>query len=372
MALREIAMPQTEGSAHGMPSKAPGTEAMPEHTPKLYPAGIRRFGAFEVDFQAGELRGAGMRISIQGQPLQVLSILLDRPGEVITRGEFRDLLWPEHTFVDFDHSLNSAIRKLRHALSDHPEMPRLIETLPRHGYRFIGPVEAGAARPAYSAPGDMVRDFAAGEALRSGEEEAARIPSREHGRQRRGRRRARSVAVATGLALVVAGLCAGLYRSQRRTARPPVHPTVMLAVIPLDTLGRDPSEAFMAQGMTEELITQLGRAAPDRVGVVARSAVERYKHTTKPVSVIGKELGVDYVLVGSAQVEENRVRIAAQLIKVSDQTHIWANQYDSTLDDMQAVPAAVAASVVQAIRGKLNPPPQPAGMGPAGDGTTRR
>jgi TolB-like protein/DNA-binding winged helix-turn-helix (wHTH) protein len=365
-------MPLAEGSAQRMPSIVSTNETMPDRAlqPKAVGSGRHRFGAFEVDFHAGELRKSGMRINIQDQPLQALSILLDRPGEVITREEFRDLLWPEHTFVDFDHSLNSAIRKVRNALDDHPDMPHLIETLPRHGYRFIGPAPVAVApvQDAYSARGDVATDFAQVESQPFGAVETSEEPRPEIRRRLLDRRRPRPVAMAAGFLLLAAALLAGVYWSHRRAARPTLHPTVTLAVIPLNNLGPDASADFIAEGMTEELITQLGKAEPG-LGVIAHTSVEQYKHTTKPVSVIGKELAVDYLLEGSARVEGDRLRIAVQLIRVSDQTHIWAESYDSTLDDMLSVQARVANSVTTAIQEALKSPPRPA-MKPFGPGTT--
>lgn len=375
-------MPLAEGSAQRMPPMVSTTETMPDRAlkTKAAPSSIHRFGAFEVDFLAGELRKAGMRISIQDQPLQVLSILLDRPGEIVTREEFRHLLWPEHTFVDFDHSLNSAIRKLRHALGDHSDIPHLIETHPRHGYRFIGPASVAVVAPAqdaHSSRSEVARNFAQVEIQRFGAIEANKEPRTEIRRRLLDRRRSRPVAMAAGFLLLAAALFAGGYWSQRRNVQPPVRPNVMLAVIPLNDLGDDPSNAIMADGMTEELITQLGKAEPQGLGIVAHTSVEQYKHTTKPVSVIGRELGVDYVLEGSARGEGNRIRIAVQLIRVSDQTHIWAESYDSsTLDDVLGVQDKVAANVVQAIHGKLNRSPlpgmvRPSVMGSFGPGAPR-
>ncbi|MGC2110273.1 MAG: winged helix-turn-helix domain-containing protein [Candidatus Korobacteraceae bacterium] len=244
-----------------------------------------RLGAFEVDFRSGELRKSGLRIRIQGQPLQVLSILLRRPGRIVTREEFQNLLWPGGTFVDFDHGLNTAIKRLRDALDDNPERPRFIETLPRHGYRFIGPVDAF---------------------------------------------------------------------ERRRMVQPSWRYKKMLAVLPLTNLSADPSHHSVAEGMTEELITQLGKSDPEELGVIAHTSVEQYSSTKKTVLVIGKELGVDYVLEGSLRSEGNRVRISLQLIQVSDQTHIWAEEYDATLDDVLGFESNVAAIVTPIIREKLN------------------
>jgi TolB-like protein/DNA-binding winged helix-turn-helix (wHTH) protein len=350
-------MPKAHSFANGASAAASKNDALLGGASRLSwsRAGIHRFGTFEVDFHAGELRKAGMRLDIQDQPLQVLSILLSRRGELVTRDEFRDLLWPDHTFVDFDHSLNCAIRKLRHALNDDADTPRLIETLPRHGYRFIGPGASEAGQQDHSAINEIAGELGAPKGRRS-EEEAAEGASAEHRRQRWTGGRARSVAMATGLLVVTGGLLAGIHRMQGHVAQPPLRPAVMLAVVPLNNLGRDLSGEFMSEGVTEELITRLGKAEDGRLGIIAHTSVQQYRHTTKPVSVIGKELGVDYVLEGSARVDGNRVRIALQLIRVSDQTHVWAEAYDRTLDDRLGVQAEVAASVVQAIHDKLRPP----------------
>ena len=111
-------------------------ELMPDYTPRVV-----RFSVFEVDLRAGELRRNGIKVRLQNQPLQILSMLLERPGEIITRDEMQARLWSAETFVDFDHGLNSAIRRLRDALGDSAESPAFVETLGRRGYRFVFPVE---------------------------------------------------------------------------------------------------------------------------------------------------------------------------------------------------------------------------------------
>ncbi len=363
-------MPCAENSTRGMPRMAAKSEAISDRVTELGPrSGVYHFGTFEADFSAGELRRSGIRIRIQDQPLQVLSILLARPGEVITREDFRALLWPDHTFVDFDHGLNSAIRKLRHALDDDPDTPRFVETIPRHGYRFIGSAPAGPlparAEPRLVAERSDIAGEIAGDFFPERSQSGRPMVNGHFIERRKSRRHGRTwfVAVISGILLLLAGLAAGINWAERRAVRPPIQPTMMLAVIPLNYVGQDPSEGFIAEGMTEELITQLGKVEPAQFGVIAHTSVEQYKHTAKPIAVIGKELGVDYVLEGSAQVMGNRVRVAVQLIKVSDQSHLWAQSYDSNVDEMLEAQAKVAADVVQAIHVKLNR--QPAGAGPA-------
>jgi TolB-like protein/Tfp pilus assembly protein PilF len=253
-------------------------------------ARIFRFGVFELDLRAGELRKRGLKIKLQEKPLQVLALLLEHPGEVVTREELRRRLWAADTFVDFDHSVNTAVNKLREALGDSAENPRFIETLPRHGYRFVATL-AG--------------------------------PSRES------------------------------------VAQPQARPEkVRLAVLPLENLGGDPGEEHFVDGMTEELITELGGLQPARLGVIARTSTMKYKQTKKGIDEIGRELGVDYVVEGSVRRADGRVRISAQLIQVSDQTHLWAQSYERELSGVLAVQSEVARAIAARIQIQLAPAPR--------------
>jgi TolB-like protein/DNA-binding winged helix-turn-helix (wHTH) protein len=344
-------MPSPDSSTEGSSAPGPNTDKLP--------SGRYRFGSYEVDFHSGELRKSGLRIRIQEQPLQVLSILLSRPGEVVTREEFRALLWPADTFVDFDHGLNSAIRRLRHVFEDDPDKPRLIETLPRHGYRFIGTgvVFMSATFPG---PGEVVEDTRLSAGGPAGEWPGS--PERRHnssssgylGRRRFGRR-AWFAVIAAGLLLWTAGFVAGIYRHQRSIQPPLLQHKAMLAVLPFNDLSDGLPHELLADGMTEELITRLGQTEPQQFGVIAHTSVEQYKRTRKPVSAIGKELGVFYVLEGSTRVEGTRVRIAVQLIEVRNQTHLWAEEYDGSLDNALSLQAEVADGVTRAVRKKLSP-----------------
>jgi len=275
-----------------------------------------RFGAFEVDLRAGELRKNGVRIKLQEQPLQVLGLLLESPGIVVSREEIQRKLWCTDTFVDFEHSLNAAVKRLREALGDTADNPRFIETLPRHGYRFIAPVQRAT-------PANL------------------QAPT-----QAANRRRWQLVA-ASGIALL---LIAASYLFSRPTHKP-VSPErrVMLAVLPFENLSGDPTGELFSDGMTRETINWLGRLDARRLGVIAATSAMKYKNSPKTISEIGRELGVDYIL-GSVQKDGGRVRITAQLIAVENQAHLWAESYDREQSDVLLTQADIARAVSQQVR----------------------
>ena len=246
---------------------------------------VVRFGAFEVDFQNGELRKSGIRLKLPGQPLQVLEVLLEQPGTVITRDELRRRLWPADTFVDFDNALNTAVNKLREALCDTAANPHFIETLPRRGYRFLGHVH---------------------------------LPATAAQRARR-------------------------------------HTKPMLAVLPFENLGGDPEQEYFADGLTEEMISQLGRRHSARLGVIARTSAMQYKGTHKSIHEIARELGVDFVLEGTVRRGGDRVRITGQLIRAADQVHLWAESYDRTLVDILDIQTEVANHIGRSLAMELLP-----------------
>ncbi|HUA60941.1 MAG TPA: tetratricopeptide repeat protein [Verrucomicrobiae bacterium] len=245
-----------------------------------------RFGVFEVDLRAGELRKHGVRIALQQKPLQVLTALLSHPGEVVTREELRRALWPDTTFVDFDHSINIAISKLRLALGDPGKNPRFVETLSRYGYRFIAPVQSQSAA------------------------------------------------------------------AQPRKA--------MLAVLPFRDLDGGQGQNYFADGLTEEMIAQLGRLDPRRLGVIARTTAMHYKETVLRADEIGRELSVDYILEGSVRRSADRVRITSQLIQISDQTHLWAETYDRKLADVLDIQRSVSHRIARSLAMELLPEQQAA------------
>ncbi len=276
-----------------------------------------RFGAFEVDLRAGELRKNGVRIKLQEQPLQLLGVLLEFPGKVVTREELQRKLWSTDTFVDFEHSLNAAVKRLREALGDSADSPRFIETLPRHGYRFIAPVQIPAPQ---SAPTPM--------------------PSV--------RRKWQLVGASCIAVLLIAGTSYLLWRKGHSMAVQ--ERKVMLAVLPFENLSGDPNQEFLSDGMTHEMINWLGRLDARRLGVIAATSAMKFKNSPKTISEIGRELGVDYVLEGSVQEERESVRITAQLIAVENQAHLWAESYDRDRSDILLTQADIARAVTQQVR----------------------
>ncbi len=296
-----------------------------------------RFGAFEVDPRAGELRKHGIRIKLQDQPLRVLCMLLERPGEVVTREELRAALWPADTFVDFDHGLNSAINKLREALSDSADAPRFIETLPRRGYRFTAVVEPlGQPTDAASTVGESSQKPAA--------------PPHAAPQAGPGMR----WALALGALAVVAVVSYFLWHRSATPAR--VHAgKVVLAVLPFDNLSKDPEQEYFSDGFTDEMIAQLGSLQPDRLGVIARASAMRYKHTEKALTQIGQELGASYVLEGAVLRAGDRVRITAALIQTADQTQLWSKSYERDLKDILSVQSDVAGAIAREVEVKLGP-----------------
>jgi TolB-like protein/DNA-binding winged helix-turn-helix (wHTH) protein/Tfp pilus assembly protein PilF len=298
------------------------------------PRAIFRFGAFELDSRTGELRKNGMRLRCQEQPIHVLTALLERPGELLTREELRGRVWPEHTFVDFDHALNTAVKKIRAALNDEADSPRYLETVPRRGYRFIAPVQTEVSP------------------RRTAEEHRAETPEVQEIRQPLINRRV--LALGAALILVVG---AGYYWSSHRTrASGGYLPSrTMLAVLPFENLTNDPSQEFFSDGMTEETIAQLGRLNSQNMGVIARTSAMKYKHSGKGAQEIGRELNSDYLLEGSIRREGSRVRVVAQLIRVADQSPRWSHQFEYEFGEPLYIETDAATEIANMVHAELEP-----------------
>jgi len=307
-----------------------------------------RFGVFEVDLRSGELRKRGIKIRLQGQPFVLLITLLKQHGEVVTREELRRALWPGDTFVDFDHSLGAAINKLREVLGDSATNPRFIETLPRRGYRFIAPVEPvgeGETAPVVSASPPDSQEPAAGELLET--RDPVQVDTSKSGAVEV-RRRWPLPWLIFALVLLSVG-CIVLTLLPIRQA-PPIR---SLAVLPLENLSSDPSQDYFSDGMTDELITELGQISELRV--ISRTSVMTYKGARRPLPEIARELNVDAVVEGTVLRSADRVRITAQLIGASADKRLWAQSYEVELRDILALQKKVARSIAEQIRIKLNP-----------------
>jgi TolB-like protein/DNA-binding winged helix-turn-helix (wHTH) protein/Tfp pilus assembly protein PilF len=299
-----------------------------------------RFGVFEVDLRAGELRKQGLKLRLQERPFQILTFLLENPGEVVTREELRLHLWPADTFVDFDHSVNTAVNKLRDALGDSAENPQFIETLPRHGYRFIGHVE----------PVVVVDSGAEVQARGEGG------PLPESSERRRWLALGATAAIVvfgTLVALNVGGLRGWLLPSVWATHDAPPPKIDSIAVLPLENLSGDPQQEYFADGMTEELITNLGKISALRV--ISRTSVMQYKGTRKPLPEIARELNVDAIVEGAVLRSGDQVRITANLLYAPSDRHLWAQTYERNLRDVLALQDEVARSIASEIRIKLTP-----------------
>lgn len=245
---------------------------------------VVRFGFYEADLRSRELRKRGLKLKVQEKPFAVLAVLLENPGELVTREELRQKLWPSDTFVDFDHGLSIATHKLRQVLCDSADNPRFIETLPGRGYRFIAPVEKSW--------------------------------------------------------------------STHLSDRP------VIAVLPFSNFSDDPQQEFFVDGLTEEMIAQLGRINPHRLRVIARTSSAQYKRTTKTLPQIAEELKANYILEGSVRRDNHKVRITAQLIDAGDQTQLWANAYDRSVEDVLSIQEDVARSIAESLAVELLPEQQ--------------
>jgi TolB-like protein/DNA-binding winged helix-turn-helix (wHTH) protein/Tfp pilus assembly protein PilF len=314
---------------------------------------VLRFGAFEVDLQEGELRKSGLRVKLQEQPFQVLVILLERPGKIVTREELRQKLWPSDTFVDFDHSLNSAVKKLREALGDQPDNPRFVETIHRRGYRFLAPVKG--QQHASEVQADL-------QGLGQEAEESKILPTPPSqpmvARVAWFKKRSALtlIATATIFVTVLASFTANVGGWRERLVGGSgtgsnTDQIQSIAVLPLANLSRDPGQDYFADGMTEALITDLAQIGSVRV--ISRTSVMHYKGTGKTVPEIGRELKVDAVVEGAAQLSGGRVRITAQLIRAATDQHMWAQTYEGDLSDILTVQSRVAQSIANEIKIRL-------------------
>ena len=297
------------------------------------------FDAFAVDLRAGEVYKHDIRLKLQDQPFRVLALLLERPGDIVTREELRQRLWPADTFVDFDSGLNSAIKKLRDVLGDSAEKPRYIETLPRRGYRFIGLLDRAPSDfpPAASESTAQAQDRHPAESLP--------IPPAISAQHPRSKLRLVLAFVFAFITLTVAALFTFV---PRRTSGDSPLPIRSIAVLPLQNLSGDPTQDYLAEGMTEEMI---GRLATIRgLRVVSRTSVMQFKDTRTPVPQIAKALGVEALVEGSVIRDGSRVRVHAQLIRGASDEHFWSQTYDRELGDALALESDVAQAIAEKVQ----------------------
>jgi TolB-like protein/DNA-binding winged helix-turn-helix (wHTH) protein/Flp pilus assembly protein TadD len=316
----------------------------------LQPNSVVRFGTYEVSLQSGEVRKAGLRIRVQQQPMKLLEILLEHPGKVVTREELRSRVWPSESFGDFDQALNIAIGKLRTALGDSAESPRFIETLPKRGYRFIADVSVVDTNVHPKTQEPVAGDLPATDPrLTIQDAELAVAPKRRPGPTRW---------VIGALALVTIISLAILSVWLFRSGAPAPTGIRSIAVLPLENLSGDASQNYFADGMTDDLITDLAQISALRV--ISRTSVMVYKGARKPLPQIARELNVDAVVEGTVLRSGDQVRITAQLIEASTDKHLWSQSYEGELRDTLALQNRVASAIADQIRINLTPQEQAA------------
>jgi TolB-like protein/DNA-binding winged helix-turn-helix (wHTH) protein len=310
---------------------------------------LYRFGQFALDSWKRTLSRADSRVSLTPKAFDVLLFLAQNPNRLVTREELLHAVWGD-TFVE-EGNLTQHISLLRKALGDNSEDTRLIVTIARKGYQFTGDVTVAKAadtakqaavqvptskgsladmQPVLGSPPDEVVVEAASKAPK-------------HWRN------------AATLAALTVVLAAGTYTSWRHFSRTTTTPSnkIMLAVLPFENLTGDPDKEYLADGLTEETISQLGRLNPEQLGVIARTSVMGYKHKDERLDQIGRDLSVEYVLENSLRESGNHIRLTAQLIQVKDQTHLWSQDYDYSVKDIISIEDDVAKALANEIRVRL-------------------
>lgn len=316
-----------------------------------FPTSLRaiRFGVFQLDLREQQLLKKGIRLKLQGQPFSILLTLLSQPGKVVTKEELRRKLWPEGVYIDFDHSLGTAINKLREVLDDSADSPRFVETLPRRGYRFIAPVEmvgdndvaAVVKEPSAAGQGPVRREPgpAVADSLETSSKTA--VPGNTPS------------AIPWKMSVLALLLVSGIILAWILYLRGRPVSIRSLAVLPLENLSGDASQDYFSDGMTDELITELGQIGQLRV--ISRTSAMTYKGVHRSLPQIAKELNVDAVVEGTVLRSGNQVRITAQLIQGAADKHLWAKSYEGDLGDTLALQKQVASSIAEAIRVELTP-----------------
>lgn len=289
------------------------------------------FEGFELDLRRYELRRNGRVLKLEKIPMELLILLVSRNGDLVTREEIVEKLWGKDVFIETEHGINTAIRKLRQALGDDPENPRFVKTVVGKGYRFSATI---------TSPPEQA------EALPLKDQENVPAAASEFLKHKRWFWGA-AIALVLVLGLLLAANVAG-FRDRLTGKNTQIS---SLAVIPLENLSGDKSQEFFADGMTDELITDL--AQNSNLRVISRTSVMRYKATRKPLPEIARELGVDAIVEGTMERAGNRVRVRAQLIRASDDRHMWAESFERDLPDVLGLESEVASSIARQVQMKL-------------------
>jgi TolB-like protein/DNA-binding winged helix-turn-helix (wHTH) protein/Tfp pilus assembly protein PilF len=293
----------------------------------------------ELDRRACELRRSGNPVKLSRIPMELLLLLVERRGELVTRDEIGERIWGKDVFVDRDNNINAAIRKLRQVLGDDPDHPKFVQTVTGRGYRFIAsPPEAANLTSLIDVASEATPPTEG--VVLGGAIPRSAPPAHV--------RRLWLLLPAVAAVVIVAAV-AYFQWFRFRTHPRAAAGRLMLAVLPFENLTGDASQDYFSDGLTEEMIAQLGNLNPQHLGVIARTSVMHYKGTTQQLDQIGSALGVQYVLEGSVRRSADKVRITARLIPVKDQSHVWSRQYDRELSNLLGLQGEIAQQIAEEI-----------------------
>jgi TolB-like protein/DNA-binding winged helix-turn-helix (wHTH) protein len=318
--------------------------------PVITPEPLRFGDDLELDARSYQLRRSGRVVKLERIPMELLLLLVEQRGQLVTREQIIERVWGKDVFLDTDNSINAAVRKIRYVLKDDPEQPRFVQTVTGRGYRFIAPVQEAGATPApeRAIPPPPLTTETTGARATDESSGIAPIPRPSSFRKRFG--------LVAAFAMLIVAVGAYLLESRSRAHPPSPQGRLMLAVLPFENLTGDTAQDYLSDGMTEEMITQLGNLDPSHLGVIARTSVMHYQHSRVPLEQIGRELGVQYVLEGSLRRDAGNVRITAQLIQMKDQSHVWARQYDRELKGLFTIQGEIAHEIADEIQLTLGAP----------------
>jgi TolB-like protein/DNA-binding winged helix-turn-helix (wHTH) protein len=311
-----------------------------------------RFGVFEVDLRAGELRKQGLKVKLHDQPFKVLAVLLERPGDVVTREEICQRLWPADTFVDWEVGLNSAVKKLRDALGDSAENPRFVETLPRRGYRLLVPVVP--AGELVGVPDSQHMEEVAFPSDQSGTTPGDLEPGSgpdavgQEGTVRAATQAARPALRILSKVAVVVGLLVAISVGAWWRFRPTSIGQYTIAVLPLRNLSPEPGSDYFSDGLTDEIISNL--SVVDGLEVKSRTSSFTFKDKPRDIHAVGAQLGANLILEGSVLRARDKLRVNVQLFRVKDEVPIWSGRYDRELKDVFEVQDEISRSIVNGLR----------------------
>jgi TolB-like protein/DNA-binding winged helix-turn-helix (wHTH) protein len=308
---------------------------------------VYQFGDFSLHCGKFELCRKGRRLRLERKPLELLILLVSKHGQVVTRDEIAGCLWGQEVFVDIEHGINTAIRKIRQTLDDSSDLPQFVQTISGSGYRFIAPVTA--IEPEVTEPNqpsaDQV-DLPPTPEIST----ASAIPLANKPHSRRWAIAAVCVSVLVAISILTLGPHPLAARFLDRDSHAAI---ASLAVLPLDNLTGDPNQEYFADGMTDELTTMLARDSNLRI--VSRTSAMQFKKAHRSLPEIARALNVDAILEGSISRSSNQVHMTLQLVRANTDSHLWAESYDRDTNNVAALPDVAARAIATRLNSSAPP-----------------